>query len=96
MNYQEFQKRQQKGNISLKEKKPFNWEGLGSLANPMSIIAIISMIVFFKNLPVIPGIACLITAFLYRIQWKQGKCKSFPPIIWTINSIIWFINQLVR
>ena len=100
MNYKEFQEKQAvKKPIPLKNKKPIketNWLTDPLLSGIMGIIAIISMVLFFKNLPIIPGILCLITTILYYIRWKNGKEKIFLVVIWTINSIIWFINQLVR
>lgn len=104
MNYKEFQEKQAKKEKSplenkksiIKEKKPFNWDSFSLLAGPMGLISIISMILFFKNLPIIPGISCLITAILYYIRWKNGKEKTLLLVIWVFNSIIWFINQLVR
>lgn len=103
MNYKEFQEKQaNKGNSplenknSIPEKKSFNGEGLFISSGLMAIISIISMLLFFKNLPIIPGILCLITTILYYIQWKNGKCKIYLPGIWVVNSIIWFINQLIR
>jgi hypothetical protein len=97
MNYKEFQEKQVKkvnspleNKKSIKEKKLFNWKFFSKLSGIMGIIAVISMVIFFKNLPIIPGILCLITAILYYIQWKNGKEKLGLPIIWTINSILWF------
>jgi hypothetical protein len=103
MNYKEFQERKTNKEKTplekkkfIREKKPFNWEVLSDTANPFSVLAVISMIIFFKSHPIIPGFFCLITFGLFMIRFKKGKCPGWIPIIWMVNFIIWLSNSLLK
>jgi len=109
MNYREFQKRNKKESEILpgepkafgkKHKEPRDyqkiWDFLSEASNPISLLAVISMIAFFRNHPEIPAIFCLITLICFYIRYKMGKCQFWLPGIWIFNTIIWSFNSITK
>lgn len=97
MNYKEFQKRQQ-GEAKNPVKKT-NWdllEFLSEASGLVSLLAVISMIIFWKNLPIIPAFFSLLTAICFFIRYKKDKCLLWLSVVWAFNTIIWLLNSLTK
>jgi hypothetical protein len=107
MNYKEYQDRQKKGVSETPPKKKFSkpstrWDAiefiefLSEASGLISLLAVISMVIFFRNLPIIPAILSLITGICFYIRYKLDKCHFWLPAVWLFNTIIWSFNSLTK
>jgi hypothetical protein len=111
MNYKEYQERQNKGGSEKEKTSPkkqkfpkpsTNWdvidfmEFLSEASGPISLLAVISMLVFWKNLPIIPAILSLLIGIFFWIRYKLDKCHFWLPAVWLFNTIIWSFNSLTK
>jgi len=109
MNYKEFQKKQMKESQVLpgdpkkftkKHRQPGDyshiWDFLSDAANPLNVLAVISMFVFFKNFPIIPAIFSALTLICFSIRYKRNLSPGWIVAIWIFNTSMWIFNSIIK
>jgi len=109
MNYQDYKKTQEKAkgkpvhqsrlDKPIRQSRDWDkfWNFLSEAANPIQILAVISMFVFGGlnrdlRLPEIPALLCFATCFLFLIRSKRKDSFEWLTLIWLFNAIIWTCN----